>query len=249
MVEKEDKMSNTKWEPLGKNHKIKVSEKHNFNTDTILLANFSAPYKNDVCADFGTGCGTIAMIWSIRQNPKKIIAVELQHEAYDLAYTSFTANKLDNIEIVNEDIKKYKEIFESGSLSHIACNPPYKARGAGIKNTTDNLRIARHEDELSLEELAKAASYCLKFGGKFFICQRPERLSDAMCIFSKYGLEPKRLRLVQQRQSKAPFLFLLECRRGGKVGMTVMPTLFVEENGEFSKEMIDIYGDYKEGNT
>ena len=54
--------------------------------------------------------------------------------------------------------------------------------------------------------------------------------------------------MVQQRTNKAPKLFLLEGRRGGKRGfLNVMPTLLIEnEDGKFSDEMLNIYGSYKE---
>lgn len=162
-----------KWENLGKNCKVLVSKEHNFNTDTLLLADFSAPKKKDICADFGTGCGTIAILWEHRYNPQKIYAVELQELAYQQALSSVKENNFENIHLINDNINNYKNLFSHGSLSHIACNPPYKARGAGLKNDVDNLRIARHEDELSLKNLAKAVAFCLKFGGKFYICQRP----------------------------------------------------------------------------
>ena len=69
-----------------------------------------------------------------------------------------------------------------------------------------------------------------------------------MNVFRSYGLEPKRLRLVQQRINTAPSLFLLEVRRGGKPGLSVLPTLIIEdENGGFSAEMLEIYGNYKFG--
>ena len=62
------------------------------------------------------------------------------------------------------------------------------------------------------------------------------------------NIEPKRLRFVQQRKTKAPKLFLIEGRRGGKPGgLIVEPVLFIEdEGGNFSQEMIGIYGQYKE---
>ena len=67
-----------------------------------------------------------------------------------------------------------------------------------------------------------------------------------MASLQKEGLEPKRLRFVQQRQDKAPFLFLLEAARGGNPGMQVLPTLFVEDSaGGLSPEMLEIYGSYK----
>lgn len=81
------------------------------------------------------------------------------------------------------------------------------------------------------------------------MCQRPERLSDMICSMRNFRIEPKRLRFVQQRMSKAPKLFLIEGRRGGNPnGLIVEPTLFIEkEGGELSDEMIEIYGAYKEG--
>ena len=65
----------------------------------------------------------------------------------------------------------------------------------------------------------------------------------------KFEIEPKRLRLVQQRLNKEPKLFLLEGRYKGNRGfMQVLPTLFIEnEHGNFSDEMKEIYGIYKEG--
>lgn len=58
---------------------------------------------------------------------------------------------------------------------------------------------ARHECTCTLEDVAKAGRDVLRFGGRLCLCQRPERLADAMNVFRSYGLEPKRLRLVQQR--------------------------------------------------
>ncbi len=78
------------------------------------------------------------------------------------------------------------------------------------------------------------------------MCHRPERLSELMCLMSKYGVEPKRLRLVCQRKGEEPWLVLLEGRRSGKIGLRIAPTLYIEENGNLSDEMIKIYGAYKE---
>lgn len=55
------------------------------------------------------------------------------------------------------------------------------------------------------------------------------------------GLEPKRLRMVQQCPDTAPWLFLLEGRKGGKPFLTVEPPLIIEGPGGFSREVLDIY--------
>ena len=79
------------------------------------------------------------------------------------------------------------------------------------------------------------------------MCQRPERLAEMMDLMRKYKVEPKRLRLVCKCVGESPWLILLEGRRCGKAALTIEPTLYVEDGkGNFSEEMINIYGSYKE---
>ena len=157
-------------------------------------------------------------------------------------------NLQDKIRIVNSDLNKLDGALPLGSFDLVACNPPYKISGGGITNPENAKLVARHESECTLDDVCRCGSSLLQFGGRLCICQRPERLADAMEAMRKYSVEPKKLRLVQQRKSKAPKLFLLEGRRGGKRGfLEVMPTLFIEdESGNFSEEMLNIYGSYKE---
>ena len=67
-----------RWEPLSKEISVIVSPQHTFNTDTLLLAWFAAPRRKDRCADLGTGCGTIPLVWHSRFQPTHVYAVELQ---------------------------------------------------------------------------------------------------------------------------------------------------------------------------
>lgn len=242
-------MDNIHLEPLGNGVKIYVSKSYGFSTDTILLADFSMPKGSKKCADLGTGCGTIPLLWSKKNKNLDITAVEIQKDACELAQKSIALNNLEkNIIILNADLKDLKGKMQFGSLDLVACNPPYKIGGGGVECPSDARLLARHETECTLDDICACASKLLQFGGRFCICQRPERLPDVTEAMRKFGIEPKVLRLVQQRKSKAPKLFLLEGRRGGARGfLNVLPTLFIEdENGGFSQEMLEIYGDYKE---
>lgn len=242
-------MENLHWEPLAPACRVLVSREHTFNTDTILLAHFAAPKRKERCIDLGTGCGTIPLLWQANYAPRHITAVELGEQAFSQALRSVSENGYEeNIEVICGDIREIKRIIPHPTLDLAACNPPYKAVGAGLRNPDERMENARHECTCTLEDVAKAGRDVLRFGGRFCLCQRPERLADAMNVFREYGLEPKRLRLVQQRVNTAPSLFLLEARRGGKPGLSVLPTLIIEdENGGFSAEMLEIYGNYKFG--
>ncbi len=241
-------MTNIHLEPLGNGINIYVSDSYHFSTDTILLADFSKLNGHKKCVELGTGCGTIPLLW-YKHNPKLgITAVEIQEDACTLANKSVEYNNLnDNIKILNADLKDLKGKLNFGYYDLVACNPPYKLSGGGITNPESSKQIARHETECTLDDICETASKLLQFGGKFCICQRPERLADVMESMRKFSIEPKTLRMVQQRKNKAPKLFLLEGRRGGNRGfLNVLPTLFIEdENGSFSEEMMNIYGSYK----
>ena len=242
-----------RWEPLSPQVSVLVSSTHRFNTDTVLLAWFSAPRKGEICADFGTGCGTIPLLWCAKAQtgegamPGKVYAVELQADACALALRSVERNQLENtICIINNDINNLQYLHPPRGLDLMACNPPYKPEGTGIKNPQEGLSIARHEGACTFAEIAAAAARQLRWGGRFCCCLRPERLAEALSLFRSFGLEPKRLRLVQQRKDRPPSLFLLECRSGGKTGLAVEPVLLLEQDGGgYSEALEKIYGDYR----
>lgn len=237
-------------EPLGGGVRVIVSQQHRFTTDTVLLAHFAAPKKNETAIELGSGCGAIPLIWSKRGMPKHIDAVELQSDAADMLIRSAALNGFEKTITVHQlDLRCLKGKLPFGAYDLAACNPPYKMLGSGLQNPREAQRLARHECMCTLEDISKAASGLLRFGGRFCMCQRPERLCDIMNTLRKSGLEPKRLRMVQQRPEKAPKLVLIEAKRGARPGgLVVEPALMIEdETGGFSGEMLRIYGDYKCG--
>ena len=127
-------------------------------------------------------------------------------------------------------------------------NPPYKPVGTGIQSMSQSAAIARHELCCNIEDAVKAAAYLLKYGGRFCMCHRPERLVDTLELMRQYKLEPKRLRFVQDRQGEQPFLFLVQGQKGAKPFLRVEPLLIInEDDGRLSSEMRDIYGTYADG--
>jgi len=232
-----------RWEPLGKRLKILVNSEFGFGTDSLLLADFAAPKNGENSADLGCGCGAIALLWLYRAKPGKTLAVEIQRSAVDLMRKSVKENGYeDRVLVINEDIRNYKHILPHQGLDLIACNPPYFSEG--LKSSNPQRNTIRHSDSLELDDLAKAAKFSLKYGGRLCICMPAFRLAYAINTLHVRGLEAKRLRLVQSTNDKPPYLFLLECRSGGKPGVEIMPTLVLNDGGLPSKEIIRIYGDY-----
>lgn len=236
-----------KREPIGEGKFIFVSPHHTFGTDAVLLANFAKPKQNDKLVDLGTGCGIIAFLMLRDNNLQSAYGVDISAEAIDLAKKTKEEYGFDNFTPVLSDLKDLKGKVPFGCHTLVSCNPPYKAPDAGIKNPDSVKSVARHEVECTLEDIIATGAKLLQTGGRLCMCQRPERLAEMMSLMRKYKVEPKRLRLVCKCVGQSPWLVLLEGRRCGKTALTIEPTLYVEDGqGNFSKEMIDIYGSYKE---
>ena len=224
-----------------------VSPSHTFGTDALLLADFAGVHSGRKACDFGTGCGIIPFYWLAHSAPKEIWAVEIQEKAYNQLCRSLAlAKKEDNITALHTDLRDLKGKIPACSLDIVTMNPPYTAVGHGIFCPDAARRTARSETEGTLDEICSAAAYLLKFGGAFCPCLRPERLTEAIYAMKNAAIEPKRLRFVHKRATDAPWLFLLEGKRGRKPGLTVCPPLCIQDNdGSQSEEMLRILGEYK----
>ena len=235
-------MSEYIFETLRNEIEICVSKEHKFGTDAFLLADFAAPRRKDKVCDLGTGCGIIPLLMFISFAPKIIYGVDIQEQAVEQFNISVKKNKLQNIFPVCADLKKLWGNAPLGQLDLVTCNPPYKAANAGIESCTDAQRIARHEILCNINDVCKAASKLLKFGGRLCICNRPERLADVISAMKDNDIEPKKLRFVSKTPDHTPWLFLIEGKKGGKPFMKVLPQLYINEGDGFSEELLKIYG-------
>lgn len=227
---------------------IVVSSAHTFGTDALLLAHFAAPRKNDMACDLGTGCGIIPMLWCRDGQCRSIDAVEIQPRGCDQLRRTVTANGLSHkLTVHNRDLKALDGVLKKAAFDLVTMNPPYKAENSGIPSAKAHDKIARHETLCSLDDICTCAAGLLRFGGKFCMCLRPERLAETMHAMSVCRLEPKRLRLICKTAADAPWLCLLEGRLGGKHGMVIERNLYVyESSGQLSAEMLQILGKYRE---
>ncbi|MCQ2449630.1 MAG: methyltransferase [Clostridia bacterium] len=234
-------------EPLGNGFFVEVSENHTFGTDAVLLANFAAPRKKDTLVDLGTGCGIIPLLMLRDGAPKSAVGVEISDEAVELAQRTVAELGIENFSVLHADLCDLSGKLPFGCHTLVTCNPPYKANGAGLQNPVARQAVARHEISCTLRDVVFTAARLLQTAGRFCVCHRPERLGELMTLMHEAKLEPKRLRLVCQRKGEEPWLVLVEGKKGAHTGLRITPTLYVEENGKLSPEMVDIYGIYKEG--
>lgn len=231
---------------LGDGMSVFTSDVHTFGTDAVLLASFAQPRKRTKAAELGTGCGIISLIWCRDGNCSTIDAVDIQKEACELVNAAAKKHGLtDKLRVHNADLKSLDGVLPAGSFELVVMNPPYKPKDDGLRCERREVAIARHEIMCNTDDITSAAARLLNTGGRLCMCQRPSRLCDVVVSMRLHGIEPKRLRMVHQREGTRPNLFLIEGKKGAAGGLIVEKPLVIENpQGDFSDEIKEIYGEY-----
>lgn len=218
-----------------------------FGTDAVLLSDFAKDIKSRRILDLCTGSGIVPILLHAKTNAQEIYGVEIQPEMADMAQRSVELNKIGNrVHIVCEDLKRLS--LTPHSFDAVTVNPPYMKAGNAIKNDFDPVTVSRHEVMCNLDDVVYAAARMLKDKGHLVMVHRPSRLADVICSMRKYGIEPKRLRMIHSTPEKPPSLFLIDGTLHGGEELKVMPPLIMQdENGNESDELKSIYNrEYKE---
>ena len=212
-------------------------------TDSVLLADFVRFSGNARGIDLGCASGAILLMLLFRSDRLRMTGLELQPDAAELACRAVEMNRLsERSEICCGDLREYRTLFPGGCFDFAVSNPPYYPSGTGALSPDPARAGARSELSCTLADVCDAAAFLCRTGGNFFLVHKPERLSEIFVILNRTGLEPKRLRAVCPRPGKAPSLMLIEARKGGKPGLKIEPTLFLQtESGEESEEYKRIY--------
>lgn len=214
-----------------------------FGTDAVLLADFASPRKHERAADLGTGTAIIAVLMAAHQAEMSVDAVEIQPDMAEMAERSICLNRLeDRIRIHQMDMRQAWQKLGQGSKSLVTCNPPYGREHSGPVSRSDNQRISRHEDGLSVDEIVRSAAQLLKFGGRFCVIYPAPRAFEMMSAMEKQHLEPKRIRTIHARAGRTPKLVLIEAVKGAKSGLKwEEPLILYDDEGNPSAEWHRIY--------
>ena len=212
-------------------------------TDSFLLSSLPRLSAGLRVCDLGCGTGLLGLLLLQRQPDLRVTGIDIQAPAISLAEQAAVKNGLaDRLTFRCADLRQARQYFPTGSFDLAVSNPPYYVPGSG-KVSQDAARCtARSESEATLADICAAVAYLLRWGGKFCLVHKPERLTDVLCALREAGIEPKRLRFVHNRAECAPSLFLLEGCRGGKPGLSLEPPLILKtDSGAPTAELDIIY--------
>ena len=193
-------------------------------TDSFLLGSFPSLRRGERVCDLGAGAGLLSLLLLAREPTLQLTGIELDDHACGMMARNAAVNGLP-LSVMQADLRN-RTGLPSGQFRLVVSNPPYFAPHTGAVSEGRRGQ-ARAELTASLDDICAAAARLLQWGGRLCLVYRPERLAALMTAAAAHGLEPKRLRFVQHTAGSAPSLLLLECRRGGKPGLTIEPPLLL----------------------
>lgn len=212
-------------------------------SDSALLSHFAGGIRAKRACDLGCGCGVLTVSLAFINKNLSVDAVDISEAAANLTNRNAELNGLsERINALHGDIRRHRELFAAGSYDLVISNPPYFSPANGKITENEAIVSARAEKECELKDIIEAPSYLLRWGGSLALVYRPERLSELFCTMSAFGIEPKRLRMVQYKADTPPNMILVEGRRGGNPGLKIeAPLIMSNEDGTDTDEIKAIY--------
>lgn len=215
-----------------------------FSLDSVLLARFvQIRYRDKEILDLGCGNAPIPLILSTRTKAH-ITGIELQKDIYDLAVRSVAINHLDKqISIQCMNMCHLLDYYSCDTFDVVTMNPPYfKYKEDSPTNDDMHKTIARHEKEMTLEEVLPLIYQVLKNNGTFAMVHRTERLIEILDLLRKNHLEPKRIQFIYPKKEENSNLFLIEASKNGKSGVKLLAPLYIHtEDGTYQEGVLKLF--------
>ena len=196
--------------------------------DPFFLCSHVEPAKGQRIVDIGCGCGIMPLLLARKNPAAHITGVEIQPELAGIARRNVEANLMkDWITILNKDAREL-------TLSDICCpadlivsNPPFKKKNSGRINPCGQKAVARHEIELTLEDLLRQSSLLLRAGGSIFLIFPAERTPEILVLMKKFRIQPAMIRFVHPRTPDHAKLVIVSGIKGGAGFVTISPPLLI----------------------
>lgn len=228
------------------NERLKLIQKTDgltFGTDAYLLAAYTYSCGGHA-AELGGGTGIVSLLAASRRRFEHITVAEIQEDYAELIRRNIALNSLgERVEVVCKDIRNLKPADIGREVDAVFSNPPYMKTQSGKRNENDGKYIARHEVFGGINDFCAAACRLLKFGGKFFVVYRPDRLIDLIDALRSNKLEPKKMTFVQADTKTSPSMVLIEAKKGASPSLILTKTLIMYKDGtrKMSDDAAKIY--------
>jgi len=209
-------------------------------TDSILLGCWANAFNLSEVLDVGTGSGLLALMLAQRFSNAAITAIEIDQSACEQARQNFEASPWANrLSAQHVDARTYTS---ANSFDLIVCNPPFFK--ASIKPSSDSRATARHNEQLSFDELMKLAATLLNQQGRFCVVLPFDRASEFVNVAAGHRLHLVRRCDVRPTPSSEPKRSLLAFGRQNPKTSDVGELVLEETRHQYTPDYVELAKDF-----
>ncbi|WP_394996932.1 tRNA1(Val) (adenine(37)-N6)-methyltransferase [uncultured Helicobacter sp.] len=219
-----------------------LSDGYCYNTDSLILAHFAKDFlksRNRVL-DIGAGSGILGLLCA-REVPISLEMVELDSKACALARLN-----AQNTDFAKKAIIHNQNIFDfqtQGLFDVILSNPPFYNANI-LKSPNERKNLARIQDSMPLDRLAKCTKRLLKPRGNLLMCYDARECYRFLFALRSAGIFVQNMRFVYPLRDKSATLVLIQAKIDYKGDVNVLPPLFTHNSPnqqDNTKELQAIY--------
>lgn len=206
---------------------VQEEDGYHFNSDTELLGLFLQARKKEKVLDIGCHSGAL-MLYALHQGALDVEGIDLFEEV-----TALAKENLARCEQKGCVHTGRIQDFQGGPYDLIVCNPPYFSSTGTMVPQSTILRAARHETELSLQELFGCVRRLLSDKGRFCIVHRASRFGEVLRLAETNGLHLTRMRPAYKSAGSEASVILVEFRRTSGRETIVEPPAYLNDRSTF----------------
>lgn len=192
------------------------------NTDTFVLGEFLNIYRQDTVLDIGTNTGAL-LLYASRFTPKKMIGIDINEKAIELARKNMELNNINNCELIVADGNTY----QGEEVDVIIFNPPYFKAREEDKSKNEYLSLAKHETNFSLPSMIDCIARNLKNNGTLYFLFQTSRMNEVLKLLYKKHLVVKELKFVYDVNKENSNVFMIRAVKNAKEGMVVTKPIII----------------------
>lgn len=204
--------------------------------DSMILGAYSAQNNFSNALDIGCGCGILSLMIAQKTNGN-VLAIDIDETAVNEADSNFKrSNWSDRLSAKHISLQEFLKNTEK-KFDKIICNPPYFKNSLKSDNVKRNL--ARHDESLTFEELAKGVSKLLSKNGHFDVILPYDSGEEMEKLMSIEGLSLHNQMLIRNREGEKPFRVIHHYTTHEQMGMKCNSLVLFNAHGMYTDQFRD----------
>ena len=213
---------------------------YRFSVDAPILADFLPHSPRSNALEIGTGCGIVSLLALYNNKFAHIEGIEIQEKLSRLACLNAQQNGFSSkFRVRHADFKDAYRDY--GHFAYVFSNPPYMTVNLGRVSPSEEVRVAKTEEKLTVQQLLEFSSSLLEEAGNLFLILPFSRYRELLEFSRNIGLFVSKIRKVFSFKDGNPDRFLVQLTNCSTISEELTPLVIFRNPGIYTEEMERIF--------